>query len=366
MKQLPIFEPSIVSKYDGGLYSISLVEFPAIEEHFVTMSAQSERYNVQLSAIGDKSKRLVCGALLIPDQLIYRCDEYLGEYYLKYSASIIERLAENFMRDGWNLTNTTHEHTVSLYDNVVRELWIVQDSKNDKSNALLGVEYPVGTLMCVMKINDTDYYNEQILTGKVKGFSIEAYFRYQLAENQTVTQNKIEMEKNTKTFAERLTAMLFGAKQSTAEDVSALATPAGADATDSATAILLFTLADGTELQVDAEGNATIAGEVAPAGQHTLQDGGVIEVDAEGKFVLTAPDATTTDPAVAQLTAQQKQEAKQRAQQLMQSRQKAPAVKKVVAPSEAVQTAQQATPVTKLDYITAGIKAKQALQTRKK
>jgi hypothetical protein len=50
-----------------------------------------------------------------------------------------------------------------------------QDGDKDKSRAY-GLEYPVGTWMVSMKVNNEDIWETYVKEGRVKGFSIEGWF----------------------------------------------------------------------------------------------------------------------------------------------------------------------------------------------
>lgn len=66
------------------------------------------------------------------------------------------------------------------------ESWIVADSAKDKSYALLGKKYPVGTWMGSMKIDNNEIWMQYVKTGKVHGFSIEAMLGQKLIEQSAV------------------------------------------------------------------------------------------------------------------------------------------------------------------------------------
>jgi hypothetical protein len=59
---------------EGGIEAISIVESPAIESDFVALNNQE----IKLAEI-DKEKRILLGALLIPNKPIYRKSDE-GEY----------------------------------------------------------------------------------------------------------------------------------------------------------------------------------------------------------------------------------------------------------------------------------------------
>jgi len=104
----------------SGIEAISIVENPAIEEDFVALKSDE----VKLAEIS-KDKKILMGALLIPNKPIYRNN---GE-----------------------------------------------DDVHDKSRKY-GMNVPVGTWMGAVKVNNDEVWNDYVKTGKVKGFSIEGYF----------------------------------------------------------------------------------------------------------------------------------------------------------------------------------------------
>ena len=57
----------ILDEEDIGVEAISVVENPAIEEHFIAL--KNEQYNF---AEQDKEKRLLVGAALVPNKPIFR------------------------------------------------------------------------------------------------------------------------------------------------------------------------------------------------------------------------------------------------------------------------------------------------------
>lgn len=303
--KLPIYEAKVRATDDTGIVAISFVEVPAIEKNFVALSRAAAAVKTQLK-VTNAQKQILTGAILIPDMLMYRNGEgtNLGEHYLKYTAEDIELIAHKMMRTGIALKNTTHQHERQLRGNQLVECWIVQDPKRDKSVALGLGEMPKGTLMASYKVRNRRYWETQVLTGNVKGFSLEGLFNY----------NKVEMKKPLVTpakaatalgkspskgiaFLKALTAMLEG--DSTA-DADAVADEAKKDETDSGTPLLIFTLADGGEVEVDAEGYATLDdGTAMPAGEHQLDDGNFIVIDDAGMLVVTAEEATAEEPAAA-------------------------------------------------------------------
>ena len=153
---------------DIGVDAISIVESPAIESDFVALKNQE----IKLAEV-DKEKKILMGALLIPDKPIYRNGSE-GEYYIFFSKDTIVKASQMFLQNG-NQSRSTLEHAQALNGLTLVESWIVEDKAKDKT-ALYGLDVPVGTWMGSVKVNNDDVWNEYVKTNKVKGFSIEGYF----------------------------------------------------------------------------------------------------------------------------------------------------------------------------------------------
>ena len=153
---------------DSGVEAISIVESPAIEEDFVALKKQ----DIKLAEV-NKDKKLLMGALLVPNKPIFRKNED-DEYYIYFSKDTIRKASQLYLKNG-NQNNSTLEHQHSLNGLTLVESWIVESETNDKSR-LYNMNVPVGTWMGTVKVNNEDVWNEYVKTNKVKGFSIEGYF----------------------------------------------------------------------------------------------------------------------------------------------------------------------------------------------
>ena len=274
----------------SGIYAISFVDVPANEIDFITLAKQPKEEKLNR----DSKKQILTGAVLRPDQLIYRNDNR-GEYYIQFSADQIEKIAQKMMRTGIALHNTTHQHQNPLEGNYLTELWIVENPKHDKSQALGFTDLPKGTLMCSYKIADKNYWDTQVMTGNVRGFSLEGFFFQEIKKNKinksVTNQNRNEKmnqrNKKSGTLLSRISQFFL--------DIQAVEK---ADATTSGVAYVIFTLADGKEVYIDADGFATLNEEQLPAGEHPLADGNILIVDEQGQFIETKEaSAQTSDPA---------------------------------------------------------------------
>ena len=171
-----------------GIDAISIVEHPAIEEDFITMSKE---HKFEFKEV-DNQKRILMGAAMIPEKPIYRRDGE-DEYYVFFTKETIRRASELYLMNG-KQGNATLEHQEKISGLSLVESWIIEDPEKDKSRAY-GLEYPVGTWMVSMKVNNEDIWEEYVKSGKVKGFSIEGWFLQRESTIEINTElSRIEQE----------------------------------------------------------------------------------------------------------------------------------------------------------------------------
>jgi hypothetical protein len=152
----------------GGLEALSWVE--STIKKYQEMSADDTTFQVF-----NNEQRLVVGPAMIPDKMIIRRNEITGEiYYVYFTAETIKKLQQKFMQEKL-LDKTNIEHGRKFLTGVdVVESWIVDDQKLDKQQ-VFGMDYPKGTWMVSMKVNNDDTWNK-VKDGKLKGFSVQGYF----------------------------------------------------------------------------------------------------------------------------------------------------------------------------------------------
>ena len=151
-----------------GIEAISVVENPAIEEDFIALKNEE----IKLAEV-DKEKRILMGALLVPNKPIYR-RKGEEEYYIYFSRDTVEKASQLYLMNG-NQSKATLEHQHTINGLTLVESWLVEDEVHDKSRKY-GLNVPVGTWMGAVKVNNDEIWNNFVKTGKVKGFSIEGYF----------------------------------------------------------------------------------------------------------------------------------------------------------------------------------------------
>ena len=171
---------------ESGIEAISIVESPAIEEDFIALKSDE----IKLAEVS-KDKKLLMGALLVPNKPIYRKTED-DEYYIYFSKKTIVQASQLYLKNG-NQNNSTLEHQHSLSGLTLVESWIVESETQDKSR-LYNLNVPVGTWMGTVKVNNDEVWNEYVKTNKVKGFSIEGYFADKMERPKEPVEESFEVE----------------------------------------------------------------------------------------------------------------------------------------------------------------------------
>ena len=192
------------NKKSKGVFAISLVNAPATEETFIAMAKQEK---IVKFAKVDEEQRILMGLVLQPDQLIYRVDEDGNEFEMFFSAETIKDFSQNFFQSGFQL-NSKLEHDEPIDGVTFVESWLVENPKVDKS-AAFGLEYPKGSWLVSMKVDNDDIWNNYIKTGELKGFSIDG-----MVELEEVNfKSNIQMSKSNKNILALLKQIVSGAEQ---------------------------------------------------------------------------------------------------------------------------------------------------------
>ena len=181
---------------ESGIEAISIVESPAIESDFVALKNEE----VKLAEV-DKDKRILLGALLIPDKPIYRYGAE-GEYYIFFSKDTVCKASQMYLKNGYQ-NSTTLEHDKALSGLTLVESWIVEDEVQDKSRKY-GLNVPVGTLMGAVKVNNEEIWKEYVKTNKVKGFSIEGYFADKMEAPKNENKKDLSVQGDQKILEENM------------------------------------------------------------------------------------------------------------------------------------------------------------------
>lgn len=187
-KDLPIYKITIEDEYaDGenlGIEMIAFTNMPAIKVKGMAFNSEKK-----MMFADDVKYRITAPAMIPMD--IYRRDSEEGDYYVQFTADVIEKIHAKFMadlrnRDIFNLEHDT-DKKVPAY---ILETWIVDNPTKDKAFSTFGIEVPEGTLMVTAQVTDPEYYNKLVEEGQV-GFSIEGFLGLKLSEQLNLNTMKL-------------------------------------------------------------------------------------------------------------------------------------------------------------------------------
>jgi len=176
----PIFELKISENIDDDaeVSTIAFVDFPAIKKDFLQFVENTPVFNTgQNFAIQNEDKRIVTGALMIPDQLIYRKSEKFGEHYVRFSAETIKEIAIKFAKKGFQKNvNLMHDETLAVEGVTMFESFL-----SDKARGIAPIaafaDLPDGSWFGSFYV-ENDKVWQLVKDNQLRGFSVEGMFDY--------------------------------------------------------------------------------------------------------------------------------------------------------------------------------------------
>ena len=126
--------------------------------------------------IMNEEKRIISGAMMIADELIYRNNK-MGEHYVKFSAETIKQIAIKFAKKKYNnRVNLMHDPEQKVKGVTMFESWLV-----DKERGIMPMKgfegVADGSWFASFYVENDDVWNA-IKRGEYRGFSVEGLFEY--------------------------------------------------------------------------------------------------------------------------------------------------------------------------------------------
>lgn len=166
----------------GGDPMLRWCESKMNNEDFKTLDAK----NKLGFAIQSEDKHIISGPIMLADEPIYRNNSKFGEHYVIFKPETIKDISIKFAKKGYQQNvNLMHDSNMQLDGLVMFESFIVdrergilpmegfEDAKNGSWFGSFYVENPQAWQL--------------IKEGKVKGFSVEGYFDYDVPDNRPKT-----------------------------------------------------------------------------------------------------------------------------------------------------------------------------------
>lgn len=174
------------TKGEDGVFCMSLVENPAIKTQLVKFDDESK-----LLQFADDEKQIVYSVAMRPNMLIPRKDINGEPAMVFYTEETIADLQQNFFKKNHHNGATVNHDGKVRDDMYIFESWIVQDPEKDKAT-LLGMQVQKGDWVTAQKIENAEVWQD-VKSGKLTGFSIEAYLEPVLINNKVeMTEEEID------------------------------------------------------------------------------------------------------------------------------------------------------------------------------
>lgn len=186
-KKIPHYNIVMNDEYGSGLEFVSFVSDPAIMEMGLAFSKASNfKFN--------KEKQVVVGPAMIPDLPLYR-NQGGEEFFVVFTKDVIEKLSEKFNKEPREYKiNVDHDGIVESA--FIKSNWIIEDKDNDKSN-MYGFNLPVGTWMLEVKVEDAEFWQQEIKDQGKFGFSVEGLFGLEFVgefNNNKINNTEMKIE----------------------------------------------------------------------------------------------------------------------------------------------------------------------------
>jgi hypothetical protein len=173
---LPIYELKISDNLqdEAMVDYIALVDAPAIKKDFLAFKEDQKK--VMFSIISEE-KRMISGALMLADELIYRNNEKFGEHYVKFSAETIKSIAIKWAKKNFNNhVNLNHDPEQKVKGVTMFESWLVDSSRGIMP--MKGFEGVADGSWFGSFYVENEKVWQSIKKGDYKGFSVEGLFDY--------------------------------------------------------------------------------------------------------------------------------------------------------------------------------------------
>lgn len=127
--------------------------------------------------IADQDRRIITGAVMIPDKRIYRNDNG-QEYEVYFTKEDIELFVRKWSKNNrFNAVNEMHDRTQQPQGVYLIESFITDKQRGINAPNALNDKYPDGTWFQSYYVENEQVWQD-VKLGKFKGFSIESMFKY--------------------------------------------------------------------------------------------------------------------------------------------------------------------------------------------
>jgi len=143
--------------------------------------------------VTDSDRRIITGAVMIPDFKIYRRDEKRGEHYVYFTKEDIELFVRDWAKGNrYNSVNEMHERSQQPDGIYLIESIIVDSQRGTQAPVALKQQYADGTWLHSYYVESDDLW-AKVKSGEYKGFSMEMMVDYIFASQKPQTDHVAEL-----------------------------------------------------------------------------------------------------------------------------------------------------------------------------
>lgn len=197
---IPVYNITLEDEYsDGGELGIDMIAFtssPAI----ITKGLAFKKIEPKKVFFADEKKMRIAAPAMIPMD-IYRADED-GEYYVNFSAEVIEQIYSKFMKNLTNkdVFNLEHEGDKKVPAYLLESFIVDTEAKREMLKQDYSVDVPLGSLWMVSQVTDKAYFEDLVKNERI-GYSIEGFLGMKLNKHDKV-MNQFELDGKFYTLSE--------------------------------------------------------------------------------------------------------------------------------------------------------------------
>ena len=185
-RELPIYKMSINEddNDESTVSFVALVDHPAIERNWIA-------FNKQFKFKTDNERRIITGPLMIADLPIYRQSKEMGEFYVVFDKSEIEKIVQKFFRQhNTSNVNMMHDANKQVGGVYMFESFIVDTARGIKApEGFTGITE--GSWIGSYKVDNDEVWTS-VINGTFQGFSVEGIFDM-VMEKKTVEDEIIQV-----------------------------------------------------------------------------------------------------------------------------------------------------------------------------
>lgn len=197
---------------EDNVLRTSLVNNPATQKLFAVFEQQKNNPNFDFKVVEPTPEnkqvvakggfsRIISGVWFMPDTDYLRYDfETEAFFTTRMERAELKKAVTNFTKNGLVNDFNTHHDTDSRPPEGLRtmEIWVLDDHKElspilKNSIETLGYsakDIPLGTVFMSVFVSNEQFFNDKILSGEVKGFSIEGFFKLSKKKKSDMSKNK--------------------------------------------------------------------------------------------------------------------------------------------------------------------------------